>query len=105
MDAVTVLRMATIEGARVLGLEREIGSVEPGKWADLILIDMEKPHFTPLYNLCSHLVYAARGADVTTAVVGGRIVMRDRRLLTIDLPAAMQEVRRIGRRIIADRLK
>ena len=105
MDAATVLRMATIEGARVLGLEREIGSVEPGKWADLILIDMEKPHFTPLYNLCSHLVYAARGADVTTAVVGGRIVMQDRRLLTIDLPAAMQEVRLIGRKIFADSLK
>jgi 5-methylthioadenosine/S-adenosylhomocysteine deaminase len=105
MDAVTVLRMATIEGARVLGLEREIGSIVPGKWADLILIDLDKPHFTPLYNLCSHLVYAARGADVTTAVVGGRIVMKDRRLLTIDLPAAMEAVRRIGRNILADGLK
>lgn len=103
MNASTVLRMATIEGARVLGLEREIGSVEPGKWADLILIDLDKPHFTPLYNLCSHLVYCARGADVTTAMVGGRIVMKDRRLLTIDLSAAMGEVRRIGRNILADR--
>jgi 5-methylthioadenosine/S-adenosylhomocysteine deaminase len=105
MDAVTVLRMATIEGARVLGLEREIGSIVPGKWADLILIDLDKPHLTPLFNLCSHLVYAARGADVTTAVVGGRIVMKDRRLLTIDLPAAMEAVRRIGRNILADGLK
>lgn len=105
MDAVTVLRMATIEGAKVLSLEREIGSVEPGKWADLILIDLGKPHFTPLHNLYSHLVYAARGADVTSVLVGGRIVMKDRRLLTIDLPAAMEAVRRIGRNILADSLK
>lgn len=104
MDATTILRMATIEGAKVLGLEREIGSVEPGKWADLILVDMEKPHFTPLYNLCSHLVYAARGSDVITAIVGGKTVMRNRRLLTINLPSAMEDVRRIGRNIIADRL-
>jgi len=103
MDAATVLRLATIGGAEVLGLEREIGSVEPGKWADLILLDLDKPHFTPLFNVCSHLVYAARGSDVTTAVVGGRIVMKDRRLLTIDLPAAMEGVRRIGRKIQADR--
>jgi 5-methylthioadenosine/S-adenosylhomocysteine deaminase len=104
MDAATVLRMATIEGARVLGLERQIGSIEPGKWADLILIDLEKPHFTPLYHLCSHLVYCARGSDVAAAVVGGRIVMKDRRLLTIDLPSAMEAVRRIGRNILADGL-
>jgi 5-methylthioadenosine/S-adenosylhomocysteine deaminase len=103
MDAATVLRLATIGGAEVLGLEREIGSVEPGKYADLILLDLDKPHFTPLFNICSHLVYAARGSDVTTAVVGGRIVMKERRLLTIDLPAAMEEVRRIGRKIQTDR--
>jgi 5-methylthioadenosine/S-adenosylhomocysteine deaminase len=105
MDAPTVLRMATIGGARVLGLEHMIGSVEPGKWADLILIDLQKPHFTPLYNLCSHLVYAARGADVTTALIAGRIVMKDRRLLTIDVASAMHEVRQIGRNILADRVK
>jgi 5-methylthioadenosine/S-adenosylhomocysteine deaminase len=102
MDAATVLRLATIGGAEVLGLEREIGSVEAGKRADLILLDLQKPHFTPLFNLASHLVYAARGSDVTTSVIGGKIVMRDRRLLTIDLPAAMEEVRRIGRKIAED---
>ncbi|NPU82971.1 MAG: amidohydrolase [Syntrophaceae bacterium] len=103
MDATTVLRMATIEGAKVLGLEEEIGSVEPGKQADLILLDLDKPHFTPLYNLCSHLVYAARGSDVTTSVIAGKVVMKDRRLLTIDLSAAMEEVRRIGQKIQSDR--
>lgn len=102
MNAATVLRMATIDGAGVLGLGHEIGSIEPGKWADLILIDLDKPHFTPLYHLCSHLVYAARGADVTAAVIGGRIVMKNRRLLSIDLPAAMEAVRNIGRIILAD---
>jgi 5-methylthioadenosine/S-adenosylhomocysteine deaminase len=66
-------------------------------------VDLEKPHLTPLFNLPSHLVYAARGSDVVTAVVGGRIVMKDRRLLTIDLPAAMREVRGIGRMIRTDR--
>jgi len=105
MDAWTVLRMATIKGARVLGLEEEIGSVEPGKQADLILLDLDKPHFTPLYNLCSHLAYAARGSDVTTSVIAGKVIMKDRRLLTIDLPAAMEEVRRIGARILADRAR
>lgn len=103
MDAPTVLSMATIEGARVLGLEEEVGSVEPGKQADLILLDLDKPHFTPLYNLCSHLVYAARGSDVTATVIAGKVVMKDRRLLTIDLPVALEEVRRIGARILADR--
>jgi 5-methylthioadenosine/S-adenosylhomocysteine deaminase len=66
-------------------------------------VDLEKPHLTPLFNLPSHLVYAARGSDVVTAVVGGRIVMKDRLLLTIDLPTAMREVRGIGRMIRTDR--
>ncbi|MDP2268773.1 MAG: amidohydrolase, partial [Deltaproteobacteria bacterium] len=64
MDAKTVLRMATCEGARALGLEKMVGSLTAGKKADLIIIDLNKPHLTPLYNEYSHLVYAANGADV-----------------------------------------
>ena len=102
MDARTVLRMATIDGAKVLGLEDMVGSVEAGKRADLIIIDMNKPHLTPLYNSCSHLVYAASGADVTTSIIDGHVVMRDRHILTFEVEDIMQQVRRIGATIRND---
>ncbi len=81
MDAVTALRMATIEGARALGMEREVGSLEAGKKADIIVIDLDRPHLTPLYNPFSQIVYAARGSDVTHAVIDGRLVMSHGNLL------------------------
>ncbi len=85
VDAVTVLRMATIQGARALGLQDIIGSLEIGKKADVIVIDTHKPHLTPMYNAVSHLVYAASGNDVTHSVINGKLVMEDRKLLTLDL--------------------
>ncbi len=85
VDAVTVLRMATIEGARALGLQDITGSLEIGKKADVIVIDTHKPHLTPMYNAVSHLVYAASGNDVTHSVINGKLVMEDRKLLTLDL--------------------
>lgn len=97
MDAEFVLRMATIDGARVLGLDGEIGSLEAGKWADIIIVDMNKPHLTPLHNGYSQLVYAASGADVVTSIIHGTLVMRDRKLLTMDVEDAMAEVREIAR--------
>jgi 5-methylthioadenosine/S-adenosylhomocysteine deaminase len=81
MDAATVLRMATIEGARALGLDRITGSLEVGKKADIIVIDTHKPHLTPMYHPASHLVYSVGGSDVTTSVVNGRLLMQDRKLL------------------------
>ncbi len=96
MDARTVLQLATIDGARTLGLEKRIGSIEVGKDADIILLDMNKPHLTPLYNCYSQLVYAASGADVITSIIGGKVVMKNRRLLTIDVDRAMENVRRIS---------
>ncbi len=93
MDALTVLRMATIEGARALGLEARIGSLEPGKKADIIVIDTHKPHLTPMYNPFSHLVYAARGQDVSHSVINGRLVMENRQLLTFDLKEVMARSR------------
>jgi 5-methylthioadenosine/S-adenosylhomocysteine deaminase len=101
MDAETVLKMATIGGAKLLGLDTRIGSIEIGKEADIILVDINQPHLTPLYNYYSQLVYAARGADVKTSIIGGKIVMKDRQLCTIDLPAAMENVRNIAADIIA----
>jgi 5-methylthioadenosine/S-adenosylhomocysteine deaminase len=99
MDAETVMRMATIEGAKTLGMEASIGSIEEGKAADIIIIDTKKPHLTPLYNHYSQLVYSATGADVSTSIINGRIVMENRQLLTIDLPDIMERVREISCRI------
>ncbi|HPC86111.1 MAG TPA: amidohydrolase [Smithellaceae bacterium] len=99
MSAETVLKMATINGARVLGLDRLIGSIEVGKLADIIILDLNQPHLTPLYNPYSQIVYAARGSDVKTSIIGGKPVMENRRLLTMDLPAVMQRVRAIAANI------
>lgn len=96
MSAPTVVKMATMGGAKILGLEKKIGSIEIGKEADIILVDMNKPHLTPLYNGYSHLVYAVSGSDVKTSIIGGRIVMKDRKLLTIDVEQAINNVRTIA---------
>jgi len=102
MDAKTVLKMATINGAKALGLEDRIGSIEPGKCADLIIVDTRKPHLAPMHNYYSQLVYAASGADVKTSIIGGKVVMLDRELVLVDLPSIMQEVRSIAKLIGAN---
>jgi 5-methylthioadenosine/S-adenosylhomocysteine deaminase len=102
MDAKTVLKMATINGAKALGLEDRIGSIEPGKFADLIIVDTKKPHLAPMHSYYSQLVYAASGADVKTSIIGGKVVMHDRELLLVDLPSIMQEVRSIAKLIGAN---
>lgn len=99
LSAETVLEMATLGGARVLGMAERIGSIAPGKCADIILVNLDRPHLTPLYHPFSQLVYAAGGADVVTSIIDGQVVMKDRRLLTIDLDEAIREVRQIGKRI------
>jgi 5-methylthioadenosine/S-adenosylhomocysteine deaminase len=99
MPARTVLRMATCDGAKVLGLDNMVGSIRPGMKADLVMIGLDKPHLTPMYSEYSHLVYAANGADVDTVFINGRLVMENRRLLTIDVREAMERVRRIAGRI------
>jgi 5-methylthioadenosine/S-adenosylhomocysteine deaminase len=99
MDAATVLRMATIEGARALGLDAKIGSIEVGKKADLIVVDTRKPHLTPMYHPTSHLVYAVGGSDVCATIVGGKVLMQDRRLLHLDLEKIMADARQIAGQI------
>ncbi|HEX5735336.1 MAG TPA: 5'-deoxyadenosine deaminase [Blastocatellia bacterium] len=84
LPALDVLRMATIEGARALGLDRQIGSIEAGKLADLILINADHPHTTPRPDPVSTVVYAATASDVETVIIDGRIVMRDGGLTTIN---------------------
>jgi 5-methylthioadenosine/S-adenosylhomocysteine deaminase len=93
LPAPTVLKMATIDGARVLGMDREIGSLETGKRADLIIVSMSSARQTPMYDPISHLVYTTRGDDVRTMVVNGRIVMRDRQVLTLNERAVEDEAR------------
>jgi 5-methylthioadenosine/S-adenosylhomocysteine deaminase len=74
-------------------MDRWIGSLEPGKRADLIVVSMAGARQTPMYDPLSHLVYVARGDDVRTTIVNGRVLMRDRRVLTLDEPAVLQEAR------------
>ena len=95
VSAEDAIRMATSEGARALGLEREIGSLEPGKQADLIVIDTRKPHLTPMHHPASAVVYAAGGADVQTVLVAGKALVRNRRLLSIDIEEVMHRVEAI----------
>ena len=102
MDAPTVLKMATISGARALGLDPVIGSLEKGKKADLIIVDTNKPHLTPMYNPVSHLVYAAIGSDVTTSIINGTVVMENGTIKTMDIKAVMDDVNNIAREIITD---
>ena len=99
MDAKTVLRMATIEGARAIGLDSRIGSIECGKSADVIVVDTRKPHLTPMYHPESHLVYTVRGADVRDSFIGGEARVRNREVVGLDADAAMQAAAALGRRI------
>jgi 5-methylthioadenosine/S-adenosylhomocysteine deaminase len=99
MDALSVLKMATIHGARVLGLQNVTGSLEVGKKADIIVIDTHKPHLTPMYNAISHLVYAARGNDVSHSIINGQLVMEDRKLLTLDIAEIITRAREISIRV------
>lgn len=99
MDAKTVVRMATCEGAKALGMGKIVGSLEAGKKADIILIDLRKPHLTPLYNEYSHIVYAVNGADVDTVLINGNVVMKNRRLLTIEENEIMEMARNTSLKI------
>jgi len=99
VPAEDALALATIRGARALHMERDIGSLEAGKRADLVVVDLDELHQTPRYNIYSHLVYATKAADVRTVVIEGRVVMRDRRLLTLDEPLVKRQARDFRARI------
>lgn len=97
--AQAVLEMASLGGARALGFEDRLGSLEPGKEADLITVGLEAPRLHPLYDPISHLVYAAKGSDVRDVVVAGRVVMRDRQVLTLDEKAVLAEAERLSSQV------
>ncbi|MCI5144149.1 MAG: amidohydrolase [Candidatus Electrothrix sp. AR3] len=96
MNAATTLHAATQGGAALLGVESEIGSLAVGKKADCILLDMDQPHLTPIYNPISHLVYAARGSDVLHSVINGQVVMRNRQVTTLDENKILANMGRIS---------
>jgi cytosine/adenosine deaminase-related metal-dependent hydrolase len=93
VPAETVLEMATINGARAVGMADAIGSLEVGKKADLVVLRIDEPHMTPGINPISNLVYAATGADVTTVMVDGRVVVQDGQLVTMDEAAIIAHAR------------
>jgi len=93
VSAKTALEMATIRGARALGKESQIGSLETGKRADLVLVDVSGARQTPMYDPVSHLVYVARGDDVRTTIVNGKVLMRDRKVLTLNEAEVIRDAR------------
>ena len=99
LPAREALALATRQGAQVLGLQQEVGRLGPGLRADLVVIDLDQPHLTPLYDPFSHLVYAATGADVQNVVVEGRVLVEDRRLLAFDLDETLARARELARKI------
>jgi 5-methylthioadenosine/S-adenosylhomocysteine deaminase len=101
LDAKTVLQMATLRGAEVLGLGGLCGSLEAGKAADIVTINMDKPHLTPVYNVCSHMVYSVRASDVESVMVNGKVVVEGGRLLTADEGQIMARARQWGSKIKA----
>lgn len=100
VPAIDALKMATINGAKALLWDNEIGSIEVGKKADLILIDMDKPHIHPLHNIISALAYSVQGSDVDTMIVDGKIIMENRDIKTLDTEKIMFFAERISKDLI-----
>ncbi|UHA72218.1 amidohydrolase [Paenibacillus sp. 481] len=100
MPAIQALRMATSESAKLLQIDKEVGTLEVGKKADLILINMKKPHLQPIHNVNSLLAYSANGADVDTTIVNGKILMKHRQLLTIDEDELYRQVSWRAKRLV-----
>ena len=94
VSAKAAVRMATIGGARALGMDKQIGSLEPGKRADVIIVSMNAARQTPMYDPTSHLVYVTRGDDVQTTIVNGQVLMRDRKVLTLDRAAVLRAAKK-----------
>jgi cytosine/adenosine deaminase-related metal-dependent hydrolase len=94
MPPETVLEMATLNGARAMGIDDQVGSIEAGKRADFIVIDMDAPHLTPVWNPVATVVRSAIGSDVDTVVIDGQIAMQNRKVLTLDEEAIVEDVRR-----------
>lgn len=101
LGAKDVVAMATIDGARAIHMDKEIGSLEVGKKADLVLISVDEPNAVPMYDVYAQIAYSLKGSDVETVVIGGKVVMRDRHLLTLDEPKILDKAREYGEAVKA----
>ena len=101
LNAKAVVEMATIEGAKALHMDKEIGSLQAGKKADLILISLRSPNAVPMYDVYAGLAYALKGSDVETVVIGGRVVMREHKLLTVKEEEAVAKAREYRKTVAA----
>ena len=99
LNAKAVVEMATIDGARALHMEKMIGSLEAGKKADLVLIGLDSPNAVPMYEPYAQLAYALKASDVETVIIGGRVVMRDHQLLTVNQSEAVAKAREYKKKI------
>jgi 5-methylthioadenosine/S-adenosylhomocysteine deaminase len=99
LGAETVLEMATIEGAKAIHMEKEVGSLEAGKKADLILITVDAPNALPMYDVYSQLAYSLKASNVETVIIGGRVVMSDRKLLTLKEHEILAKAREYGKKV------
>lgn len=100
ITAYEILKMATIEGAKVLGLQDEIGTLEVGKKADMIFIKTDKIHLCPENDVCANIAYSANGADVDTVMIDGNIIMQNRKMMNINEKEVMKEVKKIAKRLL-----
>jgi cytosine/adenosine deaminase-related metal-dependent hydrolase len=100
-SAETALELATIAGARAIGREAELGSLEAGKLADVVLVDLDRPHTTPVHDIVSNLVFAANGSNVDTVLVGGRVVVREGRVTGVDQQSILDQARAAAVRVRA----
>lgn len=100
IKAYDILKMATIEGSKILGLDKKIGTIECNKKADIILIDINKPHLYPRNDIVTNLVYSANGADVDTVIIDGKIKMKNRNLIDIDEEEIFSKIEKITERLL-----
>ena len=103
MSAYDILKMATIDGAKVLGMEDQIGTLEPGKKADMIFIKTDKIHMCPANDVCYNLVYSSNGADVESVMIDGKIIMQNRKMVNLDEKEVIKQVKKIAKRILLNR--
>jgi 5-methylthioadenosine/S-adenosylhomocysteine deaminase len=101
LNAKSVVEMATIDGARALHMEKEIGSLEVGKKADLIVIGLNEPHAVPMYDVYAQIAYSLKGSDVETVIIGGKFVMQNHLLLTVDERKVLDKAREYGKSVKA----
>src|SRR5205807_5074516 len=101
LPALQAIEMATISGARVIGMDKEIGSLEPRKRADFITLRLDRPHAVPLYNVYSQIVYALKASDVEDVTVNGKPIVRDGRSLTLDEKLILAKAKEYGAKVAA----